>query len=228
MTLTADVGPCDGDSGSTAAIVIEGGTLDLGGRTVTCVDANVDGEVPQGILLFEKKSKVMNGTVVGCMNGVGLAGKGKHLVKNVTVQSSQDDGVDVVEGSNKNKLIDVTATGSVRDGIYIRSDKNKVVNAVSTGNFEDGVDLTSDADKNKLVNVRTENNADSGIEVGGDKNKLKAPTSSGNGRHGLDFGGEKNKVVGGSSQGNGGFDVRDCEGNKLKGFAFTTATADCQ
>lgn len=173
VTLTADVGPCDGDSGSTAAIVIEGGTLDLGGRTVTCVDANVDGEVPQGILLFEKKSKVMNGTVVGCMNGVGLAGKGKHLVKNVTVQSSQDDGVDVVEGSNKNKLIDVTATGSVRDGIYIRSDKNKVVNAVSTGNFEDGVDLTSDADKNKLVNVRTENNADSGIEVGGDKNKLK-------------------------------------------------------
>jgi hypothetical protein len=78
VTLTADVGPCDGDSGSDAAIFLDGGTLDLAGHTVTCSDVDTNGDTSQGIALFGKKSKVMNGTVVGCQNGIFLAGDEKH------------------------------------------------------------------------------------------------------------------------------------------------------
>jgi hypothetical protein len=202
--------------------------LDLGGRTVTCADTNLDDDVPQGIVLLGKKSKVMNGTVIGCTNGIAVGGTGKHLVQAVTSQGSTDDGFDVAPSANKNKFIDITGTGNASDGMQIDGDKNKITNAVMTGNQEDGIDLSSSADKNKLTNPRVENNADSGIEIGGDKNKVKTPTVSGNGAHGVDFGGKKNKITGGSSQGNGELDVRDCGGNKLKGFTFTTSTPDCQ
>jgi hypothetical protein len=227
VTLTADVGPCDGDSGSTAALQVRGGTLDLGGRTVRCGDLNVDGEVPQGIVLSDKKSKVMNGSVVGCANGIAIGGNGKHLVERVTSQNSLDDGFDIIQGPNKNKLIDVTAIANGSDGIKVDSDKNKITNAVTTGNAEDGIDLTSTADKNKITNARSENNGDDGIEVGGNKNKVKLSTAIANGEDGVDFGGVKNKVTGGSAQSNGAFDLNDCSGNKVKKFSFTTASADC-
>jgi hypothetical protein len=240
VTLTADVGPCDGDSGSTAAIVVDGGTLDLGGRTVTCADANLDGEVPQGVILFGKKSKVMNGSVVGCMNCVGLGGTvgcmncvglggtGKHLVSGVTVQGCLDDGVDVTSDASKNKLVDVTATQNASDGVQVGSDKNKLTNVAARGNGQDGIDLESTADKNKLANVVAEGNADDGLEIGGDKNKVKTIAANGNGDTGIDFDGVKNKVSGGSAQSNLGVDVADCGGNKLAGVTFTTATSDCQ
>jgi hypothetical protein len=77
-TLTADLGPCDG---TPAAIVVESATLDLGGHTVSCADTDGDGELPDGIVLLGKKAEVRNSTVVGCYDGVVLAGAGKHRVE---------------------------------------------------------------------------------------------------------------------------------------------------
>jgi hypothetical protein len=228
VTLTADVGPCDGNSGSDAAIVVEGGTLDLGGRTVVCADGNLDGDVPQGIILLGKKSKVMNGTVTGCMNCLGLGGSGKHVVSGVTVQGCLDDGVDVAGDANKNKLSDITATQNVSDGVQVGTDKNKLTNVSARGNGEDGIDLESGSDKNKLTNVQGDGNVDDGLEIGGDKNKVKTISANGNGDTGIDFDGAKNKVSGGTAQSNLGVDLADCAGNKIVGVTFGTGTPDCQ
>lgn len=228
ITLTADVGPCDGDSGTTAALIVEGGTLDLGGHTVTCFDTNGDLEVPQGIVLFGKKSKVMNGTVVGCMNGLAIGGTGKHRATDVTLQNSVQDGVDILESTPKCKLVDITATGSGNDGFHINSDKNKLTNAVATSNAGDGIDLTGSADKNKLTACEGSGNGDDGIEIGGEKNKVKDSVANDNVEDGIDFGGPKNKVTGGSAQGNGAFDLSDCTDNKVSKLVYTTATPDCE
>jgi hypothetical protein len=226
VTLTADLGPCDG-SATEAALTVDGGRLDLGGRTVTCADGDEDGAVPQGIVLTGKKSRVSNGTVTGCTNGVMLLDQGKHVVERVTASGSVEHGVVGDDAGGKNKLTGVTATGNGNDGMNLESDKNKIVDAVATLNVSDGIDLTSDADKNKVTNARAEENGDNGIEIGGDKNKATDCTANDNANYGIVFGGEKSKVKGGTAQGNGTFDLGQCEGNKVKKLVFTTASPDC-
>lgn len=227
VTLTADLGPCDGVD---AALVVDSGTLDLGGFTVSCTDTNADGDLPQGIVLSGRKARVTNGSVVGCSNGVGLAGSGKHRLENVTVTGSRDDGIDVAAG-DKNRLAGNTASGNGSDGIYLRTDKNKLSDNVTSGNAEDGLDIPSSGDKNKVVRHRADGNGDSGIEAGGTKNTLATPTATGNAEDGIVLGGGKNKVRGGTSSGNGangGFDIDGCAGNSVKKLTFTTASPDCQ
>jgi parallel beta-helix repeat protein len=227
VTLTADVGPCDGGV-QDAAIFVDGGQLDLGGRTVTCADTNIDGDTSQGIGLIGKKSRVTNGTVVGCRNGVFLAGDGKHLVQGVTVQGSVDDGLDSNDDAPKNKVYDSTFTQNGSDGVYLTSDKNKLRGVTSTNNVEDGIDLVSSADKNKIIESTASGNGDDGIEIGGSKNKALNCTSTNNAEDGFDFADPRNQVRGGTSQGNGSYDVNDCTGNKVKKLVFTTASPDCQ
>lgn len=227
VTLTADVGPCDG-GGQDAAIFVDGGTLDLGGRTVTCADLDTSGDTAQGIGLLGKKSKVTNGSVVGCQNGIFLAGDGKHLVQGVTVQGSLDDGVDSNEDAHKNKIYDSTFVQSGSDGIAIYSDKNKIARNTLSQNLGDGIDVDGGSDKNKLIENTATQNESSGIEVGGSKNKIVGCTANDNADAGFDLGGSKNLVRGGSAQGNAGYDVTDCTGNKVKQLSFTTASPDCQ
>ncbi len=226
VTLTTDVGPCDGLD-QDAAIFLDGGTLDLDGRTVSCADVNGDGETSQGIGLIGKKSKVMNGTVVGCRNGVFLAGAGKHLVRNVVVRGSADDGLDTNAAAPKNTIRDSTFEQNGNDGIHLRSDKNKLRGNTASQNVEDGIDLVSTADKNTLIANTATGNGDDGIEIGGTKNKVINCTSTANAEDGIDFAGPRNLVRGGTSQGNGVFDVTDCTGNKVKKLAFTTASPGC-
>lgn len=227
VTLTADLGPCDGPSGTTAALVVEGGSLDLGGHTVTCADGDLDGEVPQGIVLVGKKSKVSNGTVVGCMNGLAVGGDGKHRLSGLTARDSVQDGFDLIEDAVKCRLTDVTATGSGNDGFHVQSDKNTLTNAAATGNAQDGIDLIGSADKNKVRDSEGSGNGDDGIEIGGQKNKVKDSVANDNVEDGFDFADEKNTLSGGSAQGNGGFDVNDCTGNKVKKVVYGTASPDC-
>jgi len=227
ITLTADLGPCDGDPGNTAAIIVDGGTLDLGGHTVTCADLDTNGETAQGIGMLGKKSKVMNGTIVGCQNGVFLADDGKHLVQGITARASRDDGLDTEGSAGKNKIFDNTFVENANDGISINSSKNKIARNIASQNVEDGIDIR-EGDKNVLNENTTTENGDDGIEVGGQKNKLIACTASNNTEDGIDFGNSKNLVRGGTAQGNGVYDINDCSGNKVKKLSFTTGSADCQ
>jgi len=224
VTLTADLGPCDGVG---AALVVDSGTLDLGGFAVGCADTDADGDLPQGVVLVGRKAKLMNGSVVGCSNGVGLAGSGKHRVQGVTVMTSADDGIDVAVG-DKNRLVGNTSSSNGSDGIYLRTSKNKLSGNVTSGNAEDGIDVPSSGAKNKITRHRAEGNADSGVEVGGTKNKITLPTATANGGDGILLGGSKNKLRGGVSTGNGEFDLEGCGGNSVMKLSYATASPDCQ
>lgn len=205
LTLSADVGPCDNDDST--AITVDSGMLDLGGHTVSCADLDVDLDLPQGVVLLGKKARVVNGTITGCSNGVGVGGSGKHRVEGLTITGSADDGIDVLSDSVKNKVIGNTVRQSGSDGIYIRSDKNKLVDNTASENLGDGIELEGGADKNKLVGNQAGQNGNNGIEVNGSKNKLTECTANQNVANGIDLGGEKNKVRGGSAQGNGVYDI---------------------
>src|SRR5690242_3367423 len=70
VTLTDDI-TCDSPAaaeeiGIGIALTVDGGTLDLGGHTVTCADTDGDGRIPFGIVLKGTNSTLVNGTVSGC------------------------------------------------------------------------------------------------------------------------------------------------------------------
>src|SRR5262245_490968 len=114
VTLTQDIGPCDGMD---TAITVDSATLDLGGHTLTCAEINGDGDVPWGIVLSGKKAQVRNGTVVGCYAGVYVDDTGKHRVEGLTVTQSQYDGIYVASDSSKNRIAGNTVVQNGDDGM---------------------------------------------------------------------------------------------------------------
>lgn len=221
VTLTADLGPCDGSSADSAVII--DGILDLGGHTVFCADNDTNGEVPDGLYLRGAKSQARNGTVSGCDDNVYVGGPGKHTVEGITSTGAAEDGFYVASTSAKNRLRGNTSTASVDDGFECRGTKNKIEDNVASNNGEDGIDLP-EADKNKVVGNTATGNADDGIEAtNGTKNKILGNTSSGNGDYGIGVGGDKNKVVGNTASGNATADIGGNCTNKYKNNTFATA-----
>jgi hypothetical protein len=225
VTLTADVGPCDGVD---AAILVDGGSLDLGGRTVTCADLDGDGDVPIGIVLLGRKATLRNGTIVGCSNGLGLGGDGRHRVTGITARGSADDGVDAIPGADRCRLVDVVAVQNGDDGIQLRSDRNRLVRSVTAENADDGLEVWESGDRNALVEPRSERNGDEGLLLLGARNKVAKPAANDNGAIGIDLTGVANKVTGGSAASNGAYDLANCDGDRVRKTTFTTATPDCQ
>jgi parallel beta-helix repeat protein len=224
VTLTADLGPCDGVEN---AVIIDSGVLDLGGHTVSCADTDGDGDVPDGLYLRGPKARVRNGTVVGCDDNVWVGGGGKHTVENITSTAAVDDGFYVASTTAKNRLTGNTAVSNADDGIECRGKKNKIEGNVVSNNGEDGIDLP-DADKNKVIGNTATGNADDGIEATtGTKNKILGNTSTGNGDYGIGVGGDKNKVVGNTASGNGTADIGGNCTNKYKNNTFVTSVPSC-
>jgi len=223
VTLTADVGPCDGGSGA----IFVGGVLDLGGHTVSCADTNGDGELPDGIVLIGKKAVVRNGTVSGCLYDVYIGVNGRHLVENVVSTNAAVYGFYVDSRSKKNRIVGSTATGNADDGFQIRGTKNVVEGSLSENNGEDGFDLTQ-AVGNRLTGNTSRGNQDDGFEATGKKNKILGNTSTGNGDNGIAVGDRGNKVIGNTVTGNGDQDILGadpCKGNKFKGNTFGTGSS---
>ncbi len=216
VTLTADVGPCDGVE---SAIIIDSGVLDLGGHTVSCADTNGDGEVSFGLDIRGKKAQVRNGTVTGCRDNVYVGGSGKHTVEGITATEATVYGFYVASTTAKNRLTGNTAVANDDDGIQCRGTKNKIEGNVCNNNGEDGIDLTN-AVKNKIAGNTTTGNVDDGIEATGTKNKILANTSTANGDAGLSIGPEKNKVVGNTATGNLSIDIFSVCENKFKNNTF--------
>jgi hypothetical protein len=224
VALDQDLGPCDGVD---AAVTIDGGSLDLGGHTIVCADLDQDGELPMGVVLVGRRSKLSNGAVVECANGVAAAGRGRHRVKDVTTSFNQDDGFDLLPEADRTRLTGVVAIFNGDDGIQVRSDRSRIMDATATANGRDGVDLWSSAERTKVVRVATVSNGDAGVLVEGARNDLVETVSSLN-VIGIDLDGAQNRVRGGTSDGNGSYDLANCAGDRVKEMTFTTATPDCE
>lgn len=222
VTLTQDIGPCDGMN---TAIILESATLDLGGHTLTCAEMNDDGDVPWGVVLSGKKAQVRNGTIVGCYAGVYVDDTGKHRVEGLTVTRSWRDGIYVASDSSKNRIAGNILVANGDDGMEVRGDKNKITGNMAQDNGEDGIDITS-ADKNSITRNTATGNADDGIEASGTANKVSGNTSNGNGGWGIAIIGSKNKVVGNAASGNSG-DIggSSCSANRFKRNTVGRASA---
>jgi hypothetical protein len=232
VTLTADIGPCDTDPtisppGIGFALKVEGGTLDLGGHTLTCADTDGDGRIPIGIRLDGKESTVMNSRVIGCETGL-VTGSGaggedtNHRVVHITVQNSVYAGVTV--RSNKNTLIDVSARDShdipaSGDGFWIIGDENKLVGLVATGNSNFGIRISGK--KNEVIGATATGNARDGFWVDDEskKNELTACWGNGNGGSGIRVEGLKDRVNDSIANDNAayGFVLGSVSPNRIRG-----------
>ena len=230
VTLTADVGPCDGVE---SAIIIDSAILDLGGYTVICADTNQDGEVSYGLDIRGRGAQVRNGTVIGCFDNVYVAGS-KQTVENITSQAATNYGFYVASTSSKNRIANNTSTGSADDGFQVRGKKQTVESNVATNNGDDGLDGDGGEtsrlfSKSKFTSNTATANVDNGIEVTGTRNRISGNTATGNGGIGIGVGDRKNKVFGNTATGNGGtdiFGVEPCKANKFKDNTFGTGS-DC-
>jgi parallel beta-helix repeat protein len=222
VTLTADLGPCEGSS-SDSAVIIEG-VLDLGGHTVFCADTSGDGVVPDGLYLRGSKAQVRNGTVSGCDDNVWVGGNGKHTVEGITSTAAVEDGFYVASTTAKNRITGNTIVSNGDDGVECRGTKNKIENNTANNNAEDGIDLP-EAVKNKVTGNTTTGNLDDGIDVGGTKNKILANTSTANGQYGIVATDRKNKVIGNTATGNIVADIVGECANKFKNNTFGTGSS---
>jgi parallel beta-helix repeat protein len=225
VTLTADVGPCDGVE---SAIIIESGVLDLGGHTLSCADTNGNGRFSYGLDIRGKKAVVRNGTVTGCIDNVYVAGS-KHTVEGITATAAQRYGFYVASTSSKNRLAGNTATGNADDGFQARGSKHTIEGNTASANGEDGIDLT-EAKKVKVTGNTSSGNSDDGIEATGTRNTISGNTSIGNADDGIAVGDRKNKVTGNTSTGNGSTDIlaeEPCKNNKFKDNTFVVSPSSC-
>jgi parallel beta-helix repeat protein len=225
VTLTADLGPCDGVE---SAIIIDSGVLDLGGHTLSCADTNGNGKFSYGLDIRGKKAVVRNGTVTGCIDNVYVAGS-RQTVEGITATAAQRYGFYVASTSSKNRLAGNTATGNADDGFQARGAKHTIDGNSASGNGEDGIDVTQ-ASKVKITNNTSTNNSDDGIEATGTKNKIIANTSTGNADDGIAVGAGRNKVIGNTSTGNGNSDIlseEPCNKNKFKDNTFVVSPSSC-
>lgn len=124
-TLDADIGPCNTGDGADALRVLSRATLDLNGFTVECATSLT----PNGIVMVGERSKLMNGEVRYCLNGVFVSGTnpGRNTVQNVTSVENTSFGFAV--GSSRNSLSRNSAIENGADGFHLfthRADRNKI------------------------------------------------------------------------------------------------------
>jgi parallel beta-helix repeat protein len=225
VTLTADLGPCDGVE---SAIIIDSGVLDLGGHTLSCADTNGNGRFSYGLNLRGKKAVVRNGTVTGCIDDVYVGGS-RQTVEGITATAALRYGIYVASTSSKNRIAGNTATANADDGIQVRGAKHTIESNSASTNAEDGIDITQGT-KIRITSNTSTNNSDDGIEATGSKNKIVGNTSTGNADDGIAVGIGKNKVIGNTSTGNTDTDILadPCESNKFKDNTFGTGSSCVQ
>lgn len=223
--LTQDIGPCDGFD---YALGLDGAVLDLNGHTFFCADADGDGAVPDGIVLFSRGSVLRNGTVRGCDDNVFLAGKGKHRVENVTTTQAVEDGLYVQPNSNKSLITGTTATANGDDGFELRGRRNRIEASIASDNAEDGFDFVRGGSRNQISTSTASGNADAGIDVAATGTKVLTNTVSGNGGFGVEISSRRNKIIGNTVTGSAaGSDIvaRTCRGNRFADNVVATPGA---
>jgi parallel beta-helix repeat protein len=222
LVLGADLGPCDGDL---EVLLVDSGTLDLGGHTVSCADTNADGNLPYGIVLVGKKAQLRNGTVEGCYHNVILDGRGRHTVENVTSQGAALDGF--IVAAPRSRLLSNAAIANGDDGFQIESFRSQLLGNAAEGNGEDGIDIV-DGGRHKLVGNTVSGNADDGFDVGGDRNKLLENGSTANVDVGIRVGGARNRVFGNTATGNGSADIEaSCPANRFRENVYDIGQGSC-
>ena len=121
VVLDGHLGPCDA---STGGIIIQGpATLDLNNFTFLCDGSTGDGSVKGGITLEGKRAQLRNGVVRNCLDGVVVAGQGRHRIKDVVAVGNTGSGFHVISDNNTLQRNTALLNG---DGFFVGSNRNKL------------------------------------------------------------------------------------------------------
>jgi len=189
-------------------LTVEGpAVLDLNGFVLRCTRV---GGFSRGIVASGRGATVKNGSVRGCETGVLLAGDGRHLVRDVTIVSPADVGIDAASDRNRIKNAFVFSAGGV--GIDARGDGTLVASCSVSGAGSVGVRVRARASltgnvvaatagegflvtgsRSVLVGNRAVGN-DTGFSVVGDRGRFARNEAEGN-RTGFDLDGSASDNV---------------------------------
>jgi parallel beta-helix repeat protein len=222
FVLDSDVGPC---SGPGPALTVISASLDLAGHTVSCSTLSI-----YGIEVKGKGSRVRDGVVSGCSNGVVLLEQGGHDIREVTASenvtgftvgssrntltkntATDNEYAGFAVGGSRNQLSDNTTSGSEFGFLFIGAARGMLSHNTATGSG-DGFEMYN-SDDNLLTS-----NAASGNTSGGfhgtlsANNRWEANTASGN-AEGFAFEGDTNgNWIGNTANGNLGFGFNFADG----------------
>ena len=203
VVLTADVGGCDDDDGTSgrfAGITVVGpATLDLNGFNVGCQDRNLNGREPTAaIRLTGERAKLIGrgGMVLSCPTGVLVEGGGKHRVEGVvsfgnemgfSVTSSRntlkknmaqhtEDGPGYRISGTRNALIDNTAQDTYRGaGIILVGERHRMMkNLVQrNGNYIVAPGISVLGERHTLMRNESRQNSGDGISLAFSADRVK-------------------------------------------------------
>ena len=161
-------------STTTALVVRDGATLDLGGHTVTCADLD------NGIAVTGSRARLMNGTVTGCNDGVSLSGE-RHVVKGVHAKFNVR-GFLAEDGLDDSRVSDSSAEFNGAGGFIVFGNGNLLRRNEAFGNADVAIFVVGN--DNTLTRNATNGNCIVGgcaaaYEIGGNDNTLTRNTATG-------------------------------------------------
>lgn len=227
FVLDSDVGPC---SGPGPALTVISASLDLAGHTVSCSTESIYGIEVQG-----KGSRVRDGVVSGCSNGIVLFDQGAHEVRGVTASenitgftvgssrntltknaATDNEFAGFAVGGSRNQLSDNTTSGSEFGFMFIGATRGVLSRNTATGN-SNGFEMYN-SDDNLLTSNEASGNTSGGFHgTLNTSNRWEANTASGN-VEGFAFEGDTNgNWIGNTANGHSGFgfNFADGGGNSL-------------
>src|SRR5262245_39508932 len=161
-------------SATTALVVRDGATLDLGGHTVTCADLD------NGIAVAGAGVRRVHGTVPGCNDGVSLSGA-RHVIKRIR-STFNVRGFLAEDGLEDARLSDSSAEFNGAGGFTLFGNGNVLRRNESFGNADVAIFVIGN--RNTLTRNSTNGNCIVGgcaaaYEIGGDDNTVSRNSATG-------------------------------------------------
>lgn len=243
--LTADVGPCPGDSDPVLTLVGPA-TLNLNGYTVRGLPG---AQTAVGILIQGERARLRNGFVESCESAaVVVAGAGGHRIENVIARNNTNDGFQVQ--SSRNHLVRNVTMNSHDDGFAVSGSGNLLLGNAA---FDDALGFSLTGERNalirnaatrcqevgigasgsrhRIVDNRVVGSGLDGIAVSGSAHFVSANQSIANDQAGIDVRATATRVFGNVALGNDGPDLTDanpsCGDDLWRGNVFSTSDPAC-
>jgi nitrous oxidase accessory protein NosD len=144
---------------SDPALTVDGGSLNLGGFTVTCDQTVV------GILLEGSRARLRNGAVTGCELAVWVAGAGNHRIQRLTASASNQG---VFIESDGNRLTRSNILRGLNDAaVQVNGSDNHVRFNDIAGSLDQGFEINGN--DNRITDNRIGGVAE-GVQLAGDGN----------------------------------------------------------
>ena len=196
-------------AGNGDLVTVEGpAVLDLNGFTIRCSTPDAR---TIGVVLIGRGAIVRNGLVRDCATGVLAAGEGRHLVRDLTIVSPRETGIDVP--TERNRVKDSLVFFPGRTGIDMRGAASVAIGNAVTGSAGTGILVRERATLERNV---VSGSTGSGFQVAREGTVVRRNRAIGN-QIGFSVIGDRNRFTDNEAESNGlGFRIDgSAEGNVI-------------